>query len=218
MMLDEHASSALVLHVLTDHQRSRGRTMLAVAREAIEGGASVIQLRDKTASTRTLIDEGQALRVLTRERGVLLIVNDRLDVALACDADGLHVGQDDMPVGLARRLLGSERILGVSAGNLEEAEEAVTGGADYLGIGPIYSTLTKQDAGPATGVDLLRQLVARYPTPLVAIGGITTENVAEIIYAGATGVAVITAVANAENIVLAARELHNALASRDKTR
>lgn len=216
-MLDEHATSALVLHVLTDHQWSRGRTMLAVAREAIEGGASVIQLRDKTASTRTLIDEGQALRVLTRERGVLLIVNDRLDVALACDADGLHVGQGDMPVGLARRLLGSERILGVSAGNLEEAKEAVAGGADYLGIGPIYSTLAKQDAGPATGVDLLRQLAARYPTPLVAIGGITTENAAEIIHAGATGVAVITAVVNAENIVLAARELHNALASRDKT-
>jgi thiamine-phosphate pyrophosphorylase len=185
--------------------------MLDVAREAIEGGASVIQLRDKTASTRTLVEEGQALRVLTRERGVLLIVNDRLDVALAVDADGLHVGQDDMPVRLARRLLGPQRILGVSAGNLDEAGEAVAGGADYLGVGPIYPTLGKQDAGPATGTRLLQELHSRYSMPLVAIGGITSQNAAEIVRAGATGVAVITAVVHAGDIVLAARELRTAL-------
>lgn len=210
-MLDEHAISLLALHVLTDRQWSRGRAMLDVAREAIEGGASVIQLRDKTASTRTLVEEGQALRVLTRERGVLLIVNDRLDVALAVDADGLHVGQDDMPVRLARRLLGPQRILGVSAGNLDEAGEAVAGGADYLGVGPIYPTLGKQDAGPATGTRLLQELHSRYSMPLVAIGGITSQNAAEIVRAGATGVAVITAVVHAGDIVLAARELRTAL-------
>ena len=211
MMLNERIVSSLALHVLTDREWSRGRTTLDVARAAIEGGATVIQLRDKTASTRTLIEEGLALRVLTREQGVLFIVNDRLDVALAVDADGLHVGQDDMPVALARRLLGTERLLGISAGNLEEAEEGVAGGADYLGVGPVYPTLAKMDAGPATGINLLRELSTRYSLPLVAIGGITPQNAADMVQAGATGVAVITAVVNAENIVQAARDIRTAI-------
>src|SRR5438105_15642652 len=116
-------SSHLLLHVLTDREWSRGRDFLTVATAALDGGATVIQLRDKTASTRVLIEEGLALRTLTRERGALLIVNDRLDVALAVEADGAHVGQDDMPAQRARRLLGPERILGVSAANIGEAEE-----------------------------------------------------------------------------------------------
>src|SRR6266516_6485476 len=118
-------ASRLALHVLTDREWSRGRDMLTVAAAALDGGATVIQLRDKIASTRVLIEEGLALRALTRERGALLIVNDRLDVALAVEADGAHVGQDDMPATLARRLLGPERILGVSAATWQEAEEAV---------------------------------------------------------------------------------------------
>jgi thiamine-phosphate pyrophosphorylase len=111
----------------------------------------VIQLRDKTASTRVLVEEGLALRALTRERGALLIINDRIDVALAVDADGAHVGQDDMPGTLARQLLGPERILGISSGNLEEAAIAVAAGADYLGVGPIYATRGKLDAGDTSG-------------------------------------------------------------------
>src|SRR5438552_14817800 len=130
--------SRLTLHVLTDREWWRGRDMLSVATAALDGGATVIQLRDKIASTRMLIEEGLALRALTRERGALLIVNDRVDVALAVEADGAHVGQDDMPAGLARRLLGPGRILGVSAVNMEEADEAVGGGGDYLGVGPIF--------------------------------------------------------------------------------
>jgi len=216
-MLDERFLSSLALHVLTDREWSRGRATLDVARAAIEGGASVIQLRDKAASTRTLIEEGLALRALTREHNVLFIVNDRLDVALAVDADGLHIGQDDMPVGLARQLLGPERILGVSAGNLEEAEEGVAEGADYLGVGPIYPTRGKQDAGPATGINLLRDLSTRYRVPLVAIGGITLQNAADVVHAGAIGVAVITAVVNVENIVSAARELRMAVDSAKST-
>ena len=123
----------LVLHVLTDREWSRGRDTLTVASAALDGGATVIQLRDKKASTRTLVEGGQTLRALTRERGALLIVNDRIDVALAIEADGAHIGQDDdMPIALARKLLGPDRILGVSAGNLEEAHIAITNGADYL--------------------------------------------------------------------------------------
>src|SRR5436853_3631712 len=119
----------LTLHVLTDREWSRGRDTLTVATAALGGGATVIQLRDKKATTRTLVEEGLALRALTRERGALLIVNDRIDVALAIEADGAHVGQDDdMPVALARKLLGPDRLLGVSAGNLQEARLAVASG------------------------------------------------------------------------------------------
>jgi thiamine-phosphate pyrophosphorylase len=185
--------------------------MLSVASAALDGGATVIQLRDKTASTRVLIEDGQALRALTRERGALLIVNDRVDVALAVEADGAHVGQDDMPAALARRLLGPERILGVSAATMEEAEEAVAGGADYLGVGPIFPSPGKPDAGPPTGVGLLTELAGRFATPLVAIGGITAENAAEVVRAGACGVAVITAVVAAEDIAAAARWLRVAV-------
>src|SRR5262249_869004 len=119
----------LVLHILTDRESSHGRETLAVASAALDGGATVIQLRDKKASTRTLVEQGQTLRALTRERGALLIVNDRIDVALAIEADGAHIGQDDdMPIALARKLLGPDRILGVSAGNLEEAHVAIASG------------------------------------------------------------------------------------------
>ncbi len=201
----------MALHVLTDRQWSRGRDMLSVAAAALDGGATVIQLRDKTASTRVLIEEGLVLRALTRERGALFIVNDRVDVALAVEADGAHVGQDDMPVEFARRWLGPERILGVSAATLKEAEEAVAGGADYLGVGPIFPSPGKADAGPATGVHLLTVLARRYTVPLVAIGGITAENAAGVVRAGASGVAVITAVVSAEDVTAAARQLRLAV-------
>jgi len=164
-------------------------------------------LRDKTASTRLLVEEGLALRELTRKHGVLLIINDRIDVALAVDADGAHVGQDDMPAALARQLLGPERILGISAGNMDEAIAALSAGADYLGVGPIFATQGKADAGAPISTRLLSKLSSRYTTPLVAIGGINSTNAREVITAGAAGVAVITAVVNAEDIVAAARSL-----------
>jgi thiamine-phosphate diphosphorylase len=197
---------------LTDRAWSRGRSTLEVAEAALKGGATVIQLRDKDASTRTLVEEGLALRKLTHAYNALLIVNDRIDVALAVDADGAHVGQDDMPGTLARRLLGPERILGISAGNMDEAQAAVDAGADYLGVGPIYATRGKADAGQPTGPGLLTQIASRYNTPQVAIGGITVENTRELVQAGAAGIAVITAVVNAEDITAAARSLIEALA------
>jgi thiamine-phosphate pyrophosphorylase len=201
----------LRLHVLTDHEWARGRDIVTVATAAIKGGATIIQLRNKVASTRVLVEEGQALRALTRERGALLIINDRIDVALAVEADGAHVGQEDMPATLARQLLGPERILGVSVANIEEAGAAVAAGADYLGVGPIFPSVGKADAGPATGLHLLTELAARYQTPLVAIGGITVENATEVMRAGAVGVAVITAVVYAEDIAGAAHQLCQAM-------
>ncbi|MFL5626808.1 MAG: thiamine phosphate synthase [Ktedonobacteraceae bacterium] len=201
----------LRLHVLTDHQWARGRDIVTVATAALNGGATIIQLRNKVASTRVLIEEGQALRALTRERDALLIINDRIDVALAVEADGAHVGQEDMPAILARQLLGPERILGVSVANIEEAGAAVAAGADYLGVGPIFPSVGKADAGPATGLHLLTELAARYQTPLVAIGGITVENATEVMRAGAVGVAVITAIVYAEDIAGAAHQLCQAM-------
>ncbi|WP_052889808.1 thiamine phosphate synthase [Thermogemmatispora carboxidivorans] len=206
-LTSEELVPRLALHVLTDRQWSRGRDMLTVATAALAGGATIIQLRDKQATTRTLVEEGLALRELTRRHGALLIVNDRIDVALAVEADGAHVGQDDMPAALARKLLGPGRILGVSAGSLEEAAQAVAQGADYLGVGPIYPTRGKADAGPAIGPELLRAIGARYRVPLVAIGGITAAKAPEVIAAGACGVAVITAVVAAEDIAAAARAI-----------
>jgi len=203
----------LALHVLTDRASSHGRDTLTVATAALGGGATVIQLRDKKANTHTLVEEGLALRALTRERGALLIVNDRIDVALAIEADGAHVGQDDdMPIALARKLLGPDRILGVSAGNLQEARVAITSSADYLGVGPIYATNTKTDAGQPIGLPLLTELANRYNTPLIAIGGIKADNAATTLRAGATGIAVITAVVSTENIAIATHTLRMSMA------
>jgi thiamine-phosphate pyrophosphorylase len=196
-------AARLKLHVLTDRASSRGRDTLTVARAALAGGATVIQLRDKTASTALLLAEGRALRELTRSYGALLIINDRVDIALAVKADGVHIGQDDLPANLARQLLGPERILGMSAGNITEAQIAIAAGADYLGVGPIYGTRSKSDAGQPIGTQLLTHLAAHYPIPLVAIGGITAENAGEALQAGATGVAVIAAIVGAEDITAA---------------
>jgi thiamine-phosphate pyrophosphorylase len=199
------------LHVLTDRYWSRGRDTLEVARAAIAGGADVIQLRDKDASTRELIAQGRALRELTRATGVRLIVNDRVDVALAVEADGVHVGQDDMPVAIARQLMGPDRLVGASAGTLEEALAAAAAGASYLGVGPIYETRGKSDAGAPTGPELLRLIRMQVALPLIAIGGITVERVPEVMSAGASGIAVITAVVSADDITAATRALKQAM-------
>ena len=200
-------ASRLKLHVLTDRASSRGRDVLAVARAALDGGASVIQLRDKTASTARLLEEGRALRALTRAYGALLIINDRVDIALAVEADGAHIGQDDLPAPLARQLLGQGRILGMSAGNHAEAAVAMAAGADYLGVGPIFSTRSKADAGQPIGTPFLAELAAQTPLPLVATGGIPADKAAAAIQAGASGVAVITAVVAAADIEAATRHI-----------
>lgn len=195
------------LYVITDPKLSRGRSHLEVARAAIRGGATVIQLRDKEATTRELVETGQRLRALTREMDVTFIVNDRVDVALAVEADGVHLGVDDMPVPIARRLMGPEAIIGFSPETVEQARQAEADGADYLGVGAVFGTGTKPDAGPPIGLEGLREMVQAVSIPVVAIGGITADNAARCIRAGAAGVAVISAVIVAEDIEAAARRL-----------
>jgi len=199
----------LTLHVLTDRKLSHGRSQVPQA--AIEGGARLIQFREKAMSTHELVDTASQLRQLTRQAGVTLIINDRLDIALAVDADGVHVGQDDMPVSLARKLLGPGKIIGVSAGNLEEAQHGVRDGADYLGVGPIFATSSKADAGAPIGLAGLAEIKRHVSIPVIAIGGITAANVTEVLSAGADGVAVISAVVSQPDIVAATRELLNVI-------
>jgi thiamine-phosphate pyrophosphorylase len=154
-----------------------------------------------------MIELGQALLEVTRAAGIPLIVNDRVDVALAIGAEGVHIGQDDMPAAIARRLIGPDRILGVSARTVEEAIQAERDGANYLGAGDVFGTPTKPDAGPPIGVEGLRQIVRAVSIPVVAIGGVTPQNAPAAVEAGAVGVAVISAVMGAPDPEAAARQL-----------
>jgi thiamine-phosphate pyrophosphorylase len=195
------------VYVITHRRVAGDRSILDVVRAAIRGGASVVQLREKTATTREMVELGQALGEITRPAGVPLIVNDRLDVALAIAAEGVHVGHDDMPVGLARRLIGPDLLLGASPETLSEARQMERDGADYLGVGDVYGTPSKSDAGTPIGVDGLTEVIRAVSIPVVAIGGITLENAGAVIQAGAAGVAVISAVVGAPDPEAAARRL-----------
>ncbi len=197
----------LRLYAITDAGLSRGRSHSDVIAAAIRGGATIVQYREKNASTRKMIEEARALSAMCREHHVPFIVNDRLDVALAVDADGVHVGQEDMPASTARKLIGKEKILGVSAENEEQARTAIADGADYLGVGTVFPTATKSDAGIPIGLDGVERIVRISKVPVVGIGGISASNAAEVIRAGAIGVAVISAIVNAEDVELATREL-----------
>lgn len=197
------------VYVITDRRVAGERDLLAVMQAAIEGGATVVQLRDKSATTRELLELGRALQRLTRPAGVPLIINDRVDVALALDADGVHVGDDDMPPELARRLLGPDRLLGVSADSVEAAQRAEQAGADYLGVGDVFGTSTKPDAGAPIGLERLAAIVQAVNIPVVGVGGVTLANAPAVFQAGAAGVAVISAVLGAADPAAAARTLRS---------
>ncbi len=199
------------LHVLTDTVLQSRFSHLELARMAIKGGADTIQFRQKVGATREMIEIVRQLKQLCISSGVTLVVNDRIDVAIAAEADGVHLGQDDFPIPLARKLLGEGRIIGGSAATLEEAQKCLGEGADYIGFGPVYPTTSKADADPVTGIKLLKQAVDAIPLPIIAIGGISAENTHEVMRAGAHGIAVISAVCCQENPEHATRELLQAL-------
>lgn len=199
--------SRLGLYLVTDERLSRGRATADIVRAAIRGGVDAVQLRGKELPAREQLAIGRALRAITREADILFIVNDRVDLALALDADGVHVGQDDLSAEIARQLVGPDRIVGVSAATIPEALAAREAGADYLGVGAIYGTATKLDAGAATGPELLGTIRGAVDLPLVGIGGIKATNAAEVIAAGADGVAVVSAIVSADDPEAAARDL-----------
>jgi thiamine-phosphate pyrophosphorylase len=187
------------LYLVTDRNLSLGRTTLDIIRAAIEGGVTCIQLREKQCPTREFIKEARRVRDLldALERPVPLIINDRIDVALAIGADGVHLGQTDMHISDARRLAGSSLLIGISAESVTDAVRAEADGADYIGISPIFATATKTDTAAPLGLEGIRAIRAAVSLPLVGIGGIKAGNAAGIIRAGADGVAVVSAIVSA---------------------
>ena len=194
------------LYVIIDTQALKGHSHTEAASQIISGGAKTIQLRDKLHSKKELLPIAQQLKELCAEHNVLFIVNDYLDLALATEADGLHLGQDDLPVEVARKLLPMDKILGCSTTSVDQAIAAESDGADYIAVGSIYPTSSKETV-KVVGLDRLRQVRQAITSPLVAIGGITRDNAAEVIAAGADAVAVISAILQAENAKEATRQI-----------
>jgi len=194
------------LYVVLDRKFLVGRDEVDVARQIIESGARVIQLRDKQSKKGELLLVAQRLRELCSQTGVIFIINDYLDLAMAVDADGLHVGQEDLPLSIIRKELPIDRIVGCSVKTLSQAKEAQTEGADYIAVGSIFPTTTKREA-TVVGVDMLKELKRTVSTPVVAIGGINQNNVDEVVAAGADAIAVISAVLGGEDVKGAVRKL-----------
>lgn len=195
------------LYVVTDEQLSKGLTHSQIAQRALEGGADVIQLRDKAMGGRGLMRQAREIRMSTKEAKKLFIVNDRLDIALACGADGVHLGQEDMALADARALARSPFIIGVTVHDVAEAKEAEAGGADYVGLSPIFCTGSKADAGAACGLGMIGAVRNAVSVPVVAIGGIGPSNARDVLEAGADGLAVISAVVSQDDVAAAARRL-----------
>ena len=199
------------LHILTDTVLQSRFSHMEITRLAIVGGADTIQYRQKSGSTREMIEIARQMKRLCSETGVTFIVNDRLDVAIAAEADGVHLGQDDFPIPMARELLREGRIIGGSAATLDEARKCLSEGADYVGFGPVYPTTSKDDAGPVSGIDILKKVVEIIPLPIIAIGGVGPENIPDVMGAGARGIAVISAVCCQDDPEEATRALYQAL-------
>lgn len=198
----------LRLYVIVDRDVTGDRDYVEIAREVIRGGADVIQLRDKELRAREFIGIGRRLREVTRKHQVSFIVNDRADLAVALEADGVHLGQDDLPIEVARSILGPEKIIGKTAHSISEAQEAEREGADYVSLGPIFLTSVKPELRPV-GLGIIRKAKELLKVPFVAIGGINKDNLRQVLDAGAQRVAVVRASLAAKDIARATRELKN---------
>ena len=199
------------LYVVTDRWIAHDRPLDWVVREAIRGGAGCIQLREKNADIRTFLDLASELRKVTREEGATFIINDSIEVALEVEADGVHLGQEDLPLDVARRLSGGRLLIGISTHNPAQALEAQAGGAGYINIGPIFQTATKGVPVQPVGPGLIREMVPQLSVPFTTMGGIHLDNVEEVILAGADRVAVVSEVVGAEDVQAAARTMLEAI-------
>lgn len=196
------------LYLVTSQSLSRGRPTLDIVKAALSGGAKLIQLREKEMPLPDLIRLAEQARRLTAEAGALLMINDRPDVAMGIEADGVHLGQDDFPVSLARKLA-PHLIIGASTHNAAEAEAARTAGASYINIGPVFPTQTKSRPGAFLGLDGLRRIAKVAKTPFTVMGGIKREHIPVLLQAGARTIAMVTAITQADNPEAATRELLN---------
>ncbi len=195
------------LCVITDTVVQKKYSHIEIAQMAIKGGADVIQFRDKLISTHELIETAKELKKICSKAGVLFIVNDRVDVAIIANADGVHLGIEDVPVKEARKLLGKNKIIGGTAHSIKEAEEARKNGADYIGFGHIYPTLSKRKTTPPVGINELAKVVKGVKIPVLAIGGIGLNNISEVVKTGVHGAAVIGSVLKNKNPENAVKEL-----------
>ncbi|KMK76008.1 thiamine phosphate synthase [Alkalihalobacillus pseudalcaliphilus] len=194
------------LYAITGDEFHQGRDLIEVMEQAILGGVDIIQLRDKESSRKVVFEKAKRLRELTKKYGVTFIVNDYIDVALAVDADGVHVGQDDMPLSEVRQLVGHDKIIGVSTHKVEEAIEAEKGGADYIGVGPIFPTNSKKDVVDPVTTSYISEVKAAVNIPFVAIGGIKLHNVRQVLEAGATSVCMISEIVGAKDVQATAQK------------
>ena len=201
----------LSLYLVTDRSLSLDRDMEWIVEEAVKGGVTMVQLREKECSTRDFIELAIRLKQKLAPYNVPLIINDRADVALAANADGLHIGQSDIKYNMARQLLGADKIIGLSVENMEQVYESNNMDVDYIGISPVFSTATKTDTAPPFGLEGIRDVMAICNHPAVAIGGINLTNIREIMAAGAHGIAVVSAICSAESPKAAAIELKQKL-------
>lgn len=197
----------LSLYLVTDRRLTAGRGLLETVEEAVAGGVTIVQLRDPEAKGRALAEEARVLIGLLRPKGIPLIVNDRVDVAAAVGAEGVHLGQDDLDPAAARAILGPDAIIGLSVGSLEELSASDLGPVDYVGCGPINATGTKGDAGGAIGIGGFAFLRSHIALPMVGIGGLKTEDAEAVMQAGADGIAVVSALCAAPDVTEAARTL-----------
>lgn len=195
------------VYLITDRGILGGRNLFKAVEDAITGGVSLIQLREKDISSRDFYDIALKMKRLVNSYNVPLIINDRLDIALAVEADGLHIGQEDLPLGVARKILGPDKIIGYSVSNLEEALFGEKHGADYLGAGPAYATGSKADAGAPIGLNNIKMIKESVSIPVVAIGGVSIANILEVKNTGVDGVSVISAILGDKEIMEAAKNL-----------
>lgn len=206
MNLDKNS---LLLYAVTDsHWTSEEKTLISQVKDAINGGITFLQLREKELSYDEFLKEAKEIKKLTDEANIPFVINDNVKLALECNADGVHVGQNDMKAADVRALIGKDKILGVSAHTVEEAIIAEKNGADYLGVGAVFSTSTKKDA-TSVSFDLLKKICNSVSIPVVAIGGITKENISELKDSNINGVAVVSAIFSEINITEATKNLKN---------
>jgi thiamine-phosphate pyrophosphorylase len=194
------------LYFLTDSGLSK-QGIVEDVKQVLNAGCKIVQYRNKEKSSKGMVQEASKLAKLCKEQNALFLVNDRLDIAQAVDANGVHLGQDDMPLNAARKILGSEKVIGITTHNLEEALQAEKDGADYVCVSPIFQTDTKKDAGEPTGIFLIKEVKQKVKIPVAAIGGINLENARQVITAGADSVCVISAIVCNENVEKAAKEI-----------
>lgn len=210
-MTDKSVLKEKGIYLILDRKLAGNRSYEEIIEKTCPFGVKIVQLREKNISTKDFVKLAERIKKVCKKNGILFIINDRVDVAFASNADGVHLGQDDLPVKYARKILGKNKVIGMSAGNEEELEYALKQDIDYISPGPVFSTTTKSDAGQSVGIEFVKKVLKKTELPVIPIGGITEKNAKEISSLGINKVAVISAILKAEDIEKATKNLFEAL-------